>query len=124
MSDPVPPHEARTYDIAVHAPQEGARPMVEPMVDLDPWDCPHEEAVVEAHIGGSAQDPPGVAWEVLAPEQRDLDGVRATVTLGVCASCSSRVVSVRAWDQDSWTTEHGPAWTSRWTRLVRDGEQP
>ena len=87
---------------------------------MDSRDCPHEEAVVEAHLGGPGEE--GLAWEVAAPEQRNLDDVRAMVTLGVCPHCGSRVVSVRSWDHQNWTPEHGRAWTSRWTRLVRDGE--
>jgi hypothetical protein len=80
--------------------------------------CQHAEACVEAVIGGEA----GTPWQVLDTEQRDLDGIHATVALGVCVQCASRVVSVRAFDVETWTPEHGPAWTSRWTRLVHDSE--
>lgn len=95
------------------------------MSDIDPRDCPHEGAIVEAYIGDPGGDDPdtrGVPWEVMAPEQRDLDSIRSYVALGVCPVCSSRVVSVRSWDPTIWTPDHGPAWTSRWTRLVRDGD--
>lgn len=90
----------------------------------DAQDCPHDDAQIEAYIGspGAEDDADrGLPWEVVAPEQRDLDGVRAVVSLGICAGCGSRVVSVRTWDHENWSPEHGPAWTSRWTRLVRDG---
>lgn len=93
---------------------------------IDPLDCPHDAASVEAYIGNPGTDDVasrGLPWEVLAPEQRDLDGLRAYVALGVCDNCNSRVVSVRTWDPENWTIEHGPAWTSRWTRLVRDGDR-
>jgi hypothetical protein len=86
--------------------------------ECEPEGCQHAEAYVEARIGVEA----GTPWQVLDPGQRDLDGIHATVALGVCGQCASRVVSVRAFDVENWTPEHGPAWTSRWTRLVRDGE--
>jgi hypothetical protein len=93
--------------------------------DRDPLDCLHTAAHVEAYIGNPGNPDPasrGLPWEVLHPAPSDLDGIRAVVTLGVCPQCSSRVVSVRAFDAVNWTPEHGTAWTSRWTRLVRDGE--
>jgi hypothetical protein len=92
---------------------------------LDPTTCPHEATYVEATIGGQPSDHPadaGLPWQVLHPEQEDLDGIRVTVSLGACGACGSRVVSVRSWDAENWTPEHGPAWTSAWTRLVRDGQ--
>ena len=91
---------------------------------IDPRDsCPHDEAQVEAYIGNPGAENPadhGLPWEVLAPEQRDLDGLRSYVALGACG-CGSRVVSVRTWEPGSGSPTDGRAWTSRWTRLVRDG---
>ena len=89
----------------------------------DPADCLHDQAVVEAYIGNpGAEDPQrrGLPWEMLEPQQRDLDGVAAYVALGVCPRCGCRVVSVRSWDRSG----DGPTFTSRWSRLVRDGATP
>jgi len=88
---------------------------------LDPRDCPHDTAQVEAYLAPTAE---GLPWQMLAPEQRDLDGIRAQVSLGVCPRCASRVISVRTWDAENWTPERGTAWTSRWTRLVGDNGEP
>lgn len=83
----------------------------------DPKTCPHDGAHVEATLATDEQR--GLPWQVLAPEQRDLDGMVAQTTLGVCGQCGSRVVSVRSWEDGT----DGPAWTSAWTRLILDGEQ-
>jgi hypothetical protein len=52
-----------------------------------------------------------------------LDGIKAHVSLGICSGCHRPVVTVRMGDHKRWTPEHGPAWSSRWTSLVRDGER-
>src|SRR6266536_4802593 len=47
----------------------------------------------------------------------------ATSTTAAAANpCGRLVVAVRMADRKRWTPEHGPAWTSPWTPLVRDGE--
>jgi|SRR6185369_1559587 len=82
--------------------------------------CTHQRAQVEAYIGRPGAENPdnrGLPWEVLHPEQRDLDGLHTYVALGAC-ECGRRVVSVRSWEPAGGT----PAWTSPWTPLVRDGE--
>lgn len=114
--------------------------------------CPHRTAYVVASIGDPGNDPDasGLPWnqlpggmledavvpqlagwtghnatdvlvrEHLRPE--GLDGIKAHVTLGICDGCHRPVVTVRMADHKRWTVQHGPAWSSPWTPLVRDGE--
>jgi hypothetical protein len=99
--------------------------------------CPHDSAHVVASIGGAhlgLDVVGGVPWDQFADEYLDqhlrerfrpegLDGIQATAYLGTCADCGRLVVAVRMADRKRWTPEHGPAWTSPWTPLERDGEQ-
>lgn len=98
----------------------------------NPGPCSHDEAFVAGVLDGKAEKaddgPPydGLLWSRpqdlnprLAGDLPPTEQLRASVYLGACASCGQAVVSVRAWDHDHWTVEHGPAWSSRWTALVK-----
>lgn len=73
--------------------------------------CPHRNTYEEAIAG-----PGGIPWRVLASEQRDLDGMVATVYLDYCTDCEKRVVRVQSWE--AGTT--GRTWTSPASPLLRD----
>jgi hypothetical protein len=83
--------------------------------------CPHESARVVAYLSPAA----GLPWQYLEHDEHDEHGpmTHALTTLGECGECGADVVSVRTWDAENWTPEHGPAWTGPWTRLVPDGQQ-
>lgn len=86
--------------------------------------CSHPAAMVAADIGDSGSenaDERGVAWKAINIEPAALAGIRSTIALGVC-ECGAPVVSLRMADYERWTPEHGPAWTTPWTRLIIDGE--
>jgi hypothetical protein len=90
-----------------------------------PWEpLPHlgmDEPVVPPLAGWSgATATDALVRERLRPE--GLDGIRAYVSLGICDGCWRPVVTLRMADFDRWTVEHGPAWSTRWTPLWRDGE--
>jgi len=103
----------------------------------DPATCPHPAARVVAGIGDVGEpdaDRRGLTFDVLPDagpspladhQGREValtSGVRATMSLGVCAACLAPVATVGVADYDNWTVEHGPAWSTRWARLVRDGD--
>jgi hypothetical protein len=97
---------------------------------------------VVASIGDPGNDDPdasGLPWDQLPDHHNDLvgdvsqllrehfraeglDGIKAHVSLGICSGCHRPVATVRMGDHKRWTVEHGPAWSSRWTPLVRDGD--
>jgi hypothetical protein len=96
-------------------------------------DCPHQAVHIVAAltVGGQAPDDDKLGWSPLddtgPPRLSDLgvlDGHAASVYLEVCAACTATVISVRTWDQAHWTAEHGPAWSTPWTPLARDGTVP
>jgi hypothetical protein len=87
--------------------------------------CPHPVAAVVASIGDPGNedaDARGISWHEHGSVPAELQGIRATVALGVCGDCGAPVVSLRMADYERWTPEHGPAWTTPWMRLRRDGE--
>ncbi|OZM69889.1 hypothetical protein CFN78_28100 [Amycolatopsis antarctica] len=90
------------------------------------WDaCPHAGAYIVATIGDPGNDDPdarGIAWDPLDEAPPELDGIRITGSIGVCGDCGAPVVTVRMADYKRWTAEHGPAWSTLWTRPIRDGE--
>jgi hypothetical protein len=107
------------------------------MPDRSP--CLHDTAHVVASIGGAGlglEVVGGVPWDQFSNDRFDsdqllrerfrpegLDGIKATVFLGICADCGRLVVAVRMADHQRWTPEHGPAWTSPWTLLHGEGER-
>ncbi|WP_322770364.1 hypothetical protein [Frankia sp. Cr1] len=84
-------------------------------------DCLHLQPQLEAYIGrlGAVGAIRGLPWEALAPEQRDLDGIRAVTALGACG-CGVRVVSIRAWGHGT----NAPTWSIPWTPLALDRHGP
>lgn len=103
----------------------------------DPTACPHDTAHVVASIGGTRdlEVAGGVPWDQFPSDRFDvdqllrdhfrpegLDGITATVYLGICGDCGRLVAAVRMADHQRWTPEHGPAWTSPWTPLYGEGE--
>ncbi len=100
-----------------------------------PEPCSHDEAVVVAVLEGEGEKanvdgPPsdGLLWSRLqnlnprpVGDLPPTEQLRTSVYLGTCTACRRAVVSVRTWDHDQWSAERGPAWSSRWTALVRDG---
>jgi hypothetical protein len=90
------------------------------------WDaCPHAAARVVAHVGDPGnedEDARGVPWVPVDRESTELDGIKITGAIGVCADCGAPVVTIRMADYKRWTLEHGPAWSTPWTRPIRDGE--
>lgn len=78
---------------------------------IPPGQCPHSNIHDEAIAG-----PGGIPLRALAAEQRDLDGMVATIYLGYCLDCEKRVVRVQSWE--AGTT--GRSWTSPASPLLRD----
>ena len=97
----------------------------------NPATCGHQTAKIVALLGEPEQNigaANGLSWSELdnagQPVETSLGDVgdlEASVFLGVCATCSAPVVTVRTWDAPHWTVGPGPAWTTRWTALAPDG---
>jgi hypothetical protein len=109
-----------------------------PSATPDRSPCPYDTAYVVASIGGTRQLDAvgGVPWDQFPNDRFDvdqllrerfrpegLDGIKATVFLGVCGDCNRLVAAVRMADHRRLTAEHGPAWTSPWTPLYGEGER-
>ena len=78
--------------------------------------CGHETAKIIALLGEPDQNigvASGLGWSELDHADRpiqtalgDVADLKASVFLGVCATCSAPVVTVRTWDAPHWTVQH------------------
>jgi hypothetical protein len=94
--------------------------------------CSHDRARVVALLGALDADPEvnTLPWSALLSEPGDaplplepstIEDLRANVYLGICGGCGAAVVSARVHDPGRWTPASGPAWSTPWAALVRDG---
>jgi hypothetical protein len=102
----------------VHNETPAARP-----ADVCPHPAAHVSATTDSAPWGYVDPAPGAPLRDHRGQTADLDSVRVAVSLGVCSQCSAPVVSARMAVHDHWTVDHGPAWTSPWTQVVRDGQR-
>lgn len=87
--------------------------------------CTHEVAYGVAHIGDPGNDDDearGIPWTPVVADATELDGIKITGSIGVCGDCGAPVITVRMADYANWSPVHGPAWSTPWTRPIRDGE--
>jgi hypothetical protein len=85
--------------------------------------CRHVQAYIVAVVGDPDTPLDWAELDLARPtELDDLAEHHVSVCLGVCAECGATVVGVRTSNHVRWTAEHGPAWSTRWTPLLRNGE--
>lgn len=125
-----PPGPAATWWPAGPAPNCYCEE-VEPTMATSP-DCPHEAANIVAVLIAAGRStgtehgvpravrrllgpPPGDSGEILGWSQlADAEEPRSTALGPPSSACA-------AGDEENWPAEHGPAWSTRWMPLLRDG---